>query len=377
MRGKPLQLVDSEFALSHQSDSESSESEAAEKEWRAPRTERKRRLCEFGDALPVCELDLRARDWVLEGEYKTHSKRTLVLRTWVCGRLQWFCDERELKQIGARELKAFFGYLNHGHEEGNGRWNKANGQPGAEKHARELSPATVRDTYYAHLRAFFAWMVQESVLEESPFERLQPPKCNEDQIEPFSDAQVKAILNAAKTSRSPLRDEAIVLLLLDTGMRSSELCNLKSSSLDVRERRVHIENGKGRKKRTVYFQRRTARALWHYMERERVSGSLYVFLADRNQYAGQPLLRDGLGQLIRRLCKSAGVHSRKSGPHMLRHTFAVNFLRAGGNSFTLKNLLGHTSLKTTNRYVNLSQADGANQHRQFSPVEHLFRLQDE
>jgi site-specific recombinase XerD len=58
-------------------------------------------------------------------------------------------------------------------------------------------------------------------------------------------------------------------------------------------------------------------------------------------------------------------------PHTFRHTFAVMFLRAGGNTFTLQQLLGHTSLAMTNRYVALAQADIENQHRQFSPADHL------
>jgi site-specific recombinase XerD len=78
-------------------------------------------------------------------------------------------------------------------------------------------------------------------------------------------------------------------------------------------------------------------------------------------------------QLIERLGKAAKLEAVRCSPHIFPHTFAVEFLRGGGNVFTLKELLGHTSLTRVNRYLALAQADLENQHRQFSPGDRLKR----
>jgi site-specific recombinase XerD len=85
------------------------------------------------------------------------------------------------------------------------------------------------------------------------------------------------------------------------------------------------------------------------------------------------LTRSGLLQLIRRLGKAAKIEACRCSPHTFRHTFAVEFLRAGGNVFTLKELLGHTTLTMTQRYVAIAQADIESQHRRFSPADRLKR----
>lgn len=83
--------------------------------------------------------------------------------------------------------------------------------------------------------------------------------------------------------------------------------------------------------------------------------------------------RSGLLQLIRRLGRKAGIQATRCSPHTFRNTFAVEFLRGGGNLFSLQQLLGHSSLSMTNRYVALAQGDIENQHRQFSPADRLAR----
>jgi site-specific recombinase XerD len=76
---------------------------------------------------------------------------------------------------------------------------------------------------------------------------------------------------------------------------------------------------------------------------------------------------------VDRLGRVAGLQACRCTTHTFRHTFSVEFLRAGGNVFTLKELLGHTTLAMVNHYVALAQADIENQHRQFSPADRLRR----
>lgn len=118
------------------------------------------------------------------------------------------------------------------------------------------------------------------------------------------------------------------------------------------------------------------RWLWAYLRGESRTNDEAVFLAHSGPNTDQPLTRSGLWQLLSEMGKRAGIRGRCS-PHTLRHTFAVEFLRNGGNTFALQQLLGHTDLKMTQRYVALAQADLENQHRMASPMDRLKRRRPE
>jgi site-specific recombinase XerD len=311
-------------------------------------------------AMDVAELARYADGWLLSGEISQHSPRTLELRRMVVGNLLWFLKDRELPSCGTLELRQFLAYLTNGHKEPGGRW----GNP---QMTRPVRPRTVRD-YHGHLRAFFRWIVSEDGLNASPVDRIPPPVSRPDQIQPFTPDQAQALLLAAKRSKQSRRDEAMLWFMLDTGVRASELCGLRRCDVDFQGRRCTVL-GKGDKHRTLPFGGTAAKALWNYLKDEPRDPEEPLFLSQR----GEPLTRSGLLQLIERLGKVAHVEATRCSPHTFRHTFAVEFLRAGGNVFTLQQLLGHTDLKMTNRYVALAQADIENQHRQFSPADRLKR----
>jgi site-specific recombinase XerD len=195
---------------------------------------------------------------------------------------------------------------------------------------------------------------------------------NSEQIQPFSQEQIEALRRAARRSHHPRRDETIVLFLLDTGVRVSELCNLKMSDLDLQGRRCTVI-GKGNKRRTIHFGKTAGKFLWQYLREQTRDADDPVFLSDRGKTAGEPLTRSGVQQLIERLGNTAKLQAVRCSPHTFRHTFAVEFLRAGGNVFSLQQMLGHSGLHITNRYVALAQADLEHQHQQFSPADRLRR----
>lgn len=161
------------------------------------------------------------------------------------------------------------------------------------------------------------------------------------------------------------------MLLLDSGLRASELCSLRVTDLDQTNRSCRVL-GKGNKYRTVRFGASSARVLWQYLREtsaERESTDTPVFLSDRGANTGGAMTRSGLLQLIERLGEAAGISTARCSPH----TFAVSFLRNGGHVFALKEMLGHTSLTICNRYVALANADIEQQHKQYSPADRLFR----
>lgn len=287
------------------------------------------------------------------------------------GKLAWFLHEHHHEECGTTELRAFFVYLIRPLEAGQYRW----GNP---RFNMQMRPAT-QATYYSHLRAFFHWLVSEEVIESSPLDKIKPPIARADQIQPFSPDDMESLLAAARLSRHPARDQAILLLGVDAGLRATELCSLKRRDVDFDERCCTVV-GKGNKRRNkrrkVYFGIRVRKALIGYVQAERHDSDDPLFFADRGTRAGEGLRRGGLLQLMWRLGKAAGIERRKRSPHTLRHTFAVEFLKAGGNVFTLKEHLGHTDLTMTNRYVSFAQADIQNQHRRYSPADRIGRQRE-
>jgi integrase/recombinase XerD len=213
----------------------------------------------------------------------------------------------------------------------------------------------------------FRWIVEEGGLESSPMARIPAPVDRPDQVEPFTSEQIEALLGAARKSLNAKRDEAVVLFLLDTGARASELCDMVLEDVDVAAKSARIRDGKGGKDRTVYLGRTSVKALWSYLKEDSRRPGDPIF-SNRD---GGPMNRTSLLKLIMRLGKEAGISNARCSPHTFRHTCALSFLRSGGSQFALMSLLGHTDLKMTARYVHLAQADVERQHRQFSPADNI------
>jgi site-specific recombinase XerD len=167
---------------------------------------------------------------------------------------------------------------------------------------------------------------------------------------------------SANTRPTALRDRAIILTLVDTGMRASELCNLRIYDADLRNHQITVQ-GKGKKERIVAISPRTAQLLWRYRSSRpdaKPTAHLFVVRYDR------PFNRTVLGRLLKRIGKRAGVLNVH--PHRFRHTFAIAFLRNGGNVYVLQRMLGHSSLDMVKRYLAIAQADVQDAHRDASPV---------
>jgi integrase/recombinase XerC/integrase/recombinase XerD len=320
--------------------------------------------------LSVADLEACSRDWLLDGELRMLSERTVASRRDRLGKLLWFLRRREAVDVGPAEIRAFLAYLSTGHRDPGGRWG-GGGDTQNHQALKPVKPSTVK-TYFIDLKSFFNYLVAQEVLDASPMERISPPIDRRDQIQPFTASQVQQLLAAARRSRYRRRDEALILFMVDTGARASEVCGLERRHLDLEGRRCVVE-GKGGKARTIYFGRETARALWNMM-REHVPGDREaVFVSERGLEEGRPLTRGGLLRVLVRLGKAAGIQGVRCSPHTLRHTFALMFIQAGGSAFALQQALGHDSLAMTRRYCALAEADLAAAAKSFSPADRLLR----
>ena len=211
----------------------------------------------------------------------------------------------------------------------------------AERH--ELS--TVR-TRYKGLHRFCSWLVDEGEMAANPLAGLEPPVAQVKPVPVLSDDELARILKRCSgTTFRDRRDEAVIRLLLDCGVRVSELCGLTVDDVDL-DREMALVTGKGSKVRPVYFGARTARALDRYKReraRQRHAHLAAFFLSQRGA-----LSPDGVRELVQVRGRLAGVDDLH--PHRFRHTFAHDFLINGGQERDLKRLAGWSSDAMLERY---------------------------
>ena len=300
--------------------------------------------------------------YLRQGELGGWTVRTLSNRRDTLGKLVWCLTQKNITACDPAGIEEFFLYLRNGHTEAGGRWGKKD----------ELQPVgkeTVK-TFHSRLRAFFTWAVSEERIGVSPMAKMKPPISRPDQIIPFSDTEVSALIGATAHTHNPRRDRALLLLMLDTGLRATEVTSLLIADCDLDNNRVMVRLGKGGKMRAAPFSIESRRALYDYLATREIDPAECLFLSERGVGAGGGLTREGLGALYGRVGAIAGIGGRCN-PHKMRHTFAVSFLKSGGSELALKQILGHESLVMTARYVSLASADTAKMHEAFSPVSAL------
>ncbi len=244
------------------------------------------------------------------------------------------------------------------------------GHPYHPEEARPLTPRTIF-RYYTSLSSFFNWALREELIESSPMKNVPRPRVPKFIPDPFSQEEIQALLKGCKSlpETSAIRAQAIILVLLDTGMRLNELLTMQLGNLNLEKGQAKIL-GKGAKERFVYFGKSTKRALWRYISLARadpVLGAGNVFLSND----GRPITKRYLAHILSKVSKWGGV--AKVHPHRFRRTAAIQFLRNGGNIFALQKLLGHETLEMVRHYVELASDDVAAAHQQASPVD-VWRL---
>lgn len=244
------------------------------------------------------------------------------------------------------------------------------------QHNNHLAKKTLKN-YHIGLSALWTWAYQQGIAKTKTAQLYDPPKPDQIAIVPYSEADIKAMLaNATKSLPYTLpgkrqasnqlpegkRLKTTIMLLLDTGIRASEYCNLKYRDIDLRNLNI-IVMGKGRKERQIPISSRTAQSIWTYFRtRPEMQVNAPAFASSN----GTKLSRDSLLKSIYRLGSRAGVQDPTV--HRFRHTFAINFLRNGGDIYTLQRILGHSTLEMVQRYLAIAQVDIQAAHRRASPV---------
>lgn len=232
----------------------------------------------------------------------------------------------------------------------------------------DRKPATIAG-YFRALRALFNWLAAEGLIESNPMQRLTSPKVPHKLPPSITPQDALRLLHACpEDTLLGKRNYAIIMMLWDTGVRVGELVNLKLGDLHLSEGYV-VVNGKGNKEREVPMGKEGIASLRRWLNVRPDGMSSHVFVSTR----GNALKRRGVSSMLKNIQKRAGVNGRLY-PHLFRHSFARQFLLAGGDPITLQQILGHSSLAMVKQYVRFTAEELVSQHRRSSPGDRLRRI---
>lgn len=298
--------------------------------------------------------------YLLDCEVRGQSAQTVL---WYRRRLSFFVTAmeeagiHELNQVQIGHLRQFVQRLLSA---------KANERhPTKPTQEQGLSLQTVRG-YVRAMKAFFHWCSEEELLEVNPALRLVQPKAPAFLVTTFTMHHLRAMLAACDQSE-PLgfRNYVLLLLLLDTGMRVSEVCGLRVA--DVHDRYLRVM-GKGRKEREVGMHPEVGKLLWKYIHKYRAPlqpKDERVFIGRK----GKPLEMSGVEEIFKQLQQRCGLEGVRVSPHTFRHTFAKMYMEQGGEVFKLSREMGHSTVQVTESYLKDFRSTQARQdHTVFSPI---------
>jgi site-specific recombinase XerD len=250
-------------------------------------------------------------------------------------------------------------------------WRKQNrydGKPGG------ISDTKLRNDGKA-LRSFFNFLESEGLWLANPTKSMRLIKTAKVIRQSPKPEHVHALLNAWKDSRQRVKDQTLLLLITDTGLRISEACSVRQRNIDLDQLQITVF-GKGSKERVVPISPVVAKAIRVYLDKENPQGE-YLFPAGEKpkhikEKYGEELQRPYWGirsveRSFRRICKRLGIP--RITPHMLRHYFATHALANGARLEIISKILGHSSVAiTADVYRHIDAGEIRAEHKKYSPL---------
>ena len=229
---------------------------------------------------------------------------------------------------------------------------------------RKLSGTTI-NTYVRGIKGFWSILAKEGIIQDNLMTSVPTPKLPKKIPKIYTEEQLLAVFQAAGEDTL---EQAIIALLLDSGIRLAEIVGLRINALDTRNGRTTV-TGKGNKQRYVYFCQETARIINNYLTktRHKLAKEDDLFLTAN----AHPINKKQIQDLLESVGRKAGISERLA-PHKLRHTNATLLLKNGMNMEYVKKILGHEDIQTTSQaYLNVADNDVATAHRKASPIANL------
>lgn len=204
------------------------------------------------------------------------------------------------------------------------------------------------------LRSYYKFLTEEKVVLNNPFKNISNPKKDKKLPDFLNYEEINKLFDSANT-KTPLglRNRCILEILYDTGIRVSELVNLKINDIEFDKKIINIL-GKGKKERIVYYGDYLQEVLEKYINDSRkylLNNKLSEYLILNNN--GSKITTRGVEYIIDKMVNEAAI-KHKISPHVLRHTFATHMLNGGADIKSIQQLLGHESLSTTGIYTHIT-----------------------
>ena len=204
----------------------------------------------------------------------------------------------------------------------------------------------------ATIKSLFKFMVAENIIENNISKSIRAPKISKklpnhltiDEMNLFFDKSLDMV-------EMPLRDLFIIDLLYSTGIRVSECASILISNINFKNNSIKIL-GKGKKERIVLFGDKTKKNLMRYMNQENIQIDGYLFISGNKKSKNNYITTRTIYNIVKKYIKFISSNE-KLGPHSLRHSFATHLLQTGSDLMAIKDLLGHSSLSSTQIYTHL------------------------
>jgi integrase/recombinase XerC len=291
-------------------------------------------------------------------EIKNFSENTIKSYNNDLTQLEYFLKksgfQQNLKKIDSRILKSFISELFD-------KKNIINKSP--KKYRINYNTASI-SRKISSIKSFFKYCLKKKYINNNPASLLIYPKTKKSVPYFLTETEMKNILEPLKSSEISITNKAIIELFYSTGIRLSELINLKLSDVNFQKGIIKV-TGKGNKSRLVPFGKITESAMKDYLEIRKISDinkSGYFFIDTK----GKQFYKMKIQRLIAAHLKKE-TELRKKSPHIIRHTFATHLLDRGADIRALKELLGHSSLSTTQVYTHITHEKLKNVYRTAHP----------
>jgi len=212
---------------------------------------------------------------------------------------------------------------------------------------KRLKPKTI-NCYLNSIRGFYEYLIEEEQLPIShPVKRGYSLRLSRPLPRYLRDEDVPRLFNVIRSKR----DRAMFMLMLRCGLRVEEVSKLTMAALDLPRSQLFVYEGKGVKDRVVYLSNDAYKILVQYLKARSSSRAKRVFLIEKGRFKGKPIQVRGIQHRMQHYAQIAGL---KVSCHQLRHTMATQLLNADADLVTIQDLLGHTRIKTTQRYCQVS-----------------------
>jgi len=242
-------------------------------------------------------LDCLIEGFLLSCRVETKSPKTISFYRDILRNFQWYLNKFNIETIDATTIRSFLGYV----KDTVNRWDSTNTRAN-----RMVSPTTVK-SYYVALSVLFNWAVRE----HNPMATVKKPKLQQKTVKGLDKELILQLISSLNgRDIRTLRNKTMLYIFLDTGLRLSELANLKMSDIDLQTGIIKT-NGRGNKERFARIGIKTQKALWSYIAHRPVDTEYVWQGKDNNKMA-----TDSIAQMIRNLGKKNGI---RLSPHKLRH----------------------------------------------------------